>query len=99
MKKLTALIVLGLFLTAIGGDAYAGWVNGYYRNDGTYVRGHYRSNPDRFKWNNYGPSKNDPELINPYSRDYDRDGIPNYLDMDDDNDGRWDDYDSNQYGR
>ena len=55
MKKLMALAVLGIFLTAMGGNAFAGWVNGYYRKNGTYVRGHYRSNPDGIKSNNYGP--------------------------------------------
>ncbi len=31
MKKLMALAVLGLFLVTMGGNAFAGWVNGYYR--------------------------------------------------------------------
>ena len=30
-------------------------VQGYYRGDGTYVKPHYRSRPDAFKSNNYGP--------------------------------------------
>ena len=29
------------------------WVNGYYRKDGTYVRGHYRTAPDGNPTNNY----------------------------------------------
>jgi len=29
------------------------WVDGYYRKDGTYVRGHYRTKPDGIKSNNY----------------------------------------------
>ena len=39
-------------------------VNGYFRKDGTYVTSHYRSNPDRVKYNNYSypgnynPNKN-----------------------------------------
>ena len=28
------------------------WVNPYLRNDGTFVTGHWRSNPDGFCWNN-----------------------------------------------
>jgi hypothetical protein len=28
------------------------WVNGYHRNDGTYVKGHYRTKPDGIKSNN-----------------------------------------------
>ncbi|MEP1304611.1 MAG: peptidoglycan-binding domain-containing protein [Balneola sp.] len=29
------------------------WVDGYYRKDGTYVSGHYRSKPDGIPYNNY----------------------------------------------
>ena len=76
------------------GDVY---VKGYYRKDGTYVRPHYRSARDSYKWNNYGPSRTSNELLNPRLRDYDRDGVPNYLDRDDDNDGRHDDSDRSQY--
>ncbi len=99
MKKLMALAVLGIFLAGMGGNAFAGRVNGYYRKNGTYVAPYYRSNPDGIKSNNYGPSKRNSDRLNPYGRDNDRDGVPNYLDMDDDNDGISDDYDSNQYGR
>jgi opacity protein-like surface antigen len=34
--------------------ASAEWVNGYFRSDGTYVQGHYRSSPDSNRYNNYG---------------------------------------------
>ena len=51
----------------------------------------------KYKWNNYGPSRESYELMNPRSRDYDRDGTPNYLDMDSDNDGFTDDFDRNPY--
>ena len=63
------------------------WVKDYYQSDNAYVQLHYRSSPDSYKWNNYGPSQNTFELTNPRSRDYDRDGTPNYLNFDDDNDG------------
>ena len=66
-------------------------VRGYRRGDGTYVQPHYRSNI-------YGPSTNSWELLDPRSRDWDSDGIPNYLDDDDDNDGYSDNVDSSQYG-
>lgn len=69
------------------------YVKGYYRSDGTYVRPHIRSAPDNYKWNNYGPSQRDEDLMNPRARDYDKDGVPNYLDTDDDNDGIYDDWD------
>jgi hypothetical protein len=28
------------------------WINGYYRNDGTYVEGHYRTSPNNYTWDN-----------------------------------------------
>lgn len=99
MKKVTLLLILlvflGLTLSAFAKDVYVG---GYYRKDGTYVRPHIRSSPDSYKWNNYGPSRHDSELLNPQNRDSDKDGSPNYLDLDDDNDGTGDDSDANQYG-
>lgn len=94
MKRIIMAIVIVLVTASM---SFAGWVNGYYRKDGTYVRGHYRSNPDGYKWNNYGPSRNESDRYNPYGRDYDNDGSPNYLDRDDDNDGYMDDYDDSQY--
>lgn len=73
------------------------YVEGYTRQDGTYVRPHIRSNPNQFKWDNYGPSDNSSELMNPRARDADNDGMPNFRDRDDDNDGLADDYDRRQY--
>ncbi|MCI5051018.1 MAG: hypothetical protein MRY57_01810 [Candidatus Pacebacteria bacterium] len=35
------------------------WVDGYYRSDGTYVRGHYRSEPNGLKYDNYSWSPGD----------------------------------------
>lgn len=100
--KTTIIVAAFFFLalssaaTAFAGDVY---VDGYYRQNGTYVRPHYRSAPDGIRSNNYGPSQTDSQLLNPRSRDNDHDGTPNYLDHDDDNDGVSDDTDSNQYGR
>ena len=99
MKKVFCFFVFLFFMaisTAYSGDVY---VDGYYRNDGTYVRPHVRSSPDGVKWNNYGPSQNSYQLMNPRSRDHDRDGTSNYLDFDSDNDGLFDDRDSNPYGK
>lgn len=96
------LVILASILTIFcTGAAFAGdvYVDGYFRSDGTYVRPHIRSSPDGIKSNNYGPSQRSSELMNPYSRDYDSDGSPNYLDYDSDNDGLLDDYDNNPYGR
>jgi hypothetical protein len=99
MKKVIVVAVIGLFLAVTGSEVFAGWVKGYTRKDGTYVQPHYRSNPDGNKWNNYGPSKSYPDRVNPYGRDNDKDGTPNYLDTDDNNNGVGDDFESNQYKR
>ena len=98
---LLSVVLLAVFSMLAVQIAYSGdvYVGGYHRKDGTYVRPHIRSSPDSSKWNNYGPSRSDPELMNPTMRDYDRDGIPNYFDYDDDSDGIFDDYDARQYGR
>ena len=73
-------------------------VRGYYRRDGTYVRPYVRSSPDGDVSNNYGPSRTDEQLLSPTTRDADHDGVPNYLDQDDDNDGITDRQDRSQYG-
>jgi len=100
MKKAVMLLLVICFLITSAGAIFSKdvYVKGYYRKDGTYVRPHVRSSPDNNKWNNYGPSRQDSELMNPRGRDNDRDGVPNYLDCDDDNDGITDDVDINQYG-
>lgn len=46
-----ALLVLISFLTV--SLAEAGRVRGYYKQNGTYVQPHYRTNPDRNPYNNY----------------------------------------------
>ncbi len=66
MKKLLfAFIALFLFLGPIFSfEAFADvWVNGYYRSSGTYVQGHYRSNPDGNPYNNWSF----PGNTNPYT--------------------------------
>lgn len=97
MKK--AFIILLVIVFAVPGFVFAKdvHVRGYYRKDGTYVRPHIRSSPDQYRHNNYGPSTDSSQLMNPKQRDRDKDGIPNYLDRDDDNDGIPDDRDTNQY--
>lgn len=97
--RIIMIVFLSFFLAlaAFPVDAKDVHVKGYYRKDGTYVRPHVRSSPNQYKWDNYGPSRSDSELMNPRSRDNDRDGTPNYLDYDDDNDGTFDDHDSNPY--
>lgn len=59
MKKI-ALLLLVLSTSAFGSDV---WVNGYTRQDGTYVEGHYRTAPDNNAYNNYNSQGN----TNPYT--------------------------------
>ena len=99
MRKLTLLGLSLALLTASFTASAEVFVDGYYRDDGTYVRPHIRSSPDNSLANNYGPSQNSYQLMNPRSRDYDNDGIPNYFDRDSDNDGIGDNFDYNPYGR
>lgn len=104
MKKLlTALVSLAVASPAYAKDVY---VRGHYRSDGTYVAPHVRSAPNSTRSDNYGPSTSG-QSTSPYglysapprTRDHDRDGTPNYLDRDDDNDVTHDDRDKSQYGR
>lgn len=45
--------VLGVMsLTASAQDIR--WQNGYYRGDGTYVQGHYKTKPNAYKYDNLG---------------------------------------------
>lgn len=93
------IIIATIALLLVCSNAFAGYVNGYYRKDGTYVRPHYRSNPDGIKSNNYGsPSSSQRKayqnlpVLPTYKYDQDSDGIANQYDYDDDNDGVLDDY-------
>jgi len=61
MKKIILSIVFSLVLiNSVFADVY---VNPYYRSDGTYVEGHYRSSPDSSVSNNWSYSGN----TNPYT--------------------------------
>lgn len=97
-----ALIVLVGFVAALSSGvsdvaAKDSHVRGYYRKDGTYVRPYVRSAPDSDRSNNYGRPRNDVEQLYPRIRDTDRDGIPNYLDRDDNNNSVPDQYDPAPY--
>lgn len=67
MKKLLfAIPILALAATAFLPPSTASadvYVNGYDRSDGTYVGGHYRSDPDGSRDNNWSHSGN----TNPYT--------------------------------
>lgn len=50
---------------SISGTTETTTVNGYYRNNGTYVQGHQRTNPNSTNWDNYSTRGN----TNPYTGD------------------------------
>ena len=57
MKKIIAgalmgVVSIGAFLLGTP-TAFAGYVNGYYRSNGTYVNGYYRSDANAYKYDNY----------------------------------------------
>ena len=54
------LTILSLFVSAVYADV---WVNGYYKKNGTYVQGYWRSDPDSDPTNNFSY----PGNINPYT--------------------------------
>lgn len=49
------LLLLALLATTAQADEY---VNGYYRQDGTYVEGHYRTHRNQQRWDNYSSQGN-----------------------------------------
>lgn len=58
------LFVTSIFIISTTFLTYADvWVRGYYRKDGTYVRGHWRSDPDGNPYNNWSF----PGNINPHT--------------------------------
>lgn len=108
MKKAIGLIsLLFVFLFAVTPSVSAGWVNGYYRSNGTYVSGYYRTEPNLYKWDNYSfdGDWSDSYNDNTYYRSYGYDPEP----LDDDyissysrnsyysNDDYFDYYDSYDY--
>lgn len=56
-------LMLGTLIAAGPAASYAGQVNGYYRNNGTYVQPYTRSAPDSSVTNNYSYQGN----TNPYT--------------------------------
>ena len=53
LVKLTSSIIVASSLLAISSAAQAVSVNGYWKNNGTYVAPHYRTAPDNSIYNNY----------------------------------------------
>ena len=60
MKKILFALTMVLLSASL---AYAGWVNGYTRKDGTYVSGYNRSDPNNTVTDNYSYKGN----TNPYT--------------------------------
>lgn len=76
MKTITSLLLTSAFIFGIGfmfnpQPAHAGYVNGYYRSNGTYVSGYYRSSPSSYStsYKSYTPS---------YSSSYSTKSYPSY---------------------
>ena len=63
MRKLLIGFATAAILTFAGAAIADVYVQGYYRNDGTYVQPHYRSSPDSSRNNNWSVYPN----INPYT--------------------------------
>lgn len=70
MKKIFFLTLLFSIMFIAIDDVNAGYVNGYYRNDGAYVQPHYRSNPNGLNYDNYSYRSGDSLYNNSY-RKYD----------------------------
>ncbi len=51
--KLSGALVVASSLVAIANTAQAVSVNGYWKNNGTYVMPHFRTAPDNSLFNNY----------------------------------------------
>ena len=71
ISTILILIILSLFLSLAFADV---WVNGYYKKNGTYVQGYWRSSPDSDPTNNFSyPGKVAPGNPETYLKNY-----PNY---------------------
>ena len=87
MKKfIFSLLATCILFLSTTTSVSAGWVNGYFKSNGTYVQGYYRTEPDYYKWNNYSfdndwnDAYNDKSWYRDYGYDpepYDND-YPNY---------------------
>lgn len=60
ISTILILIIFSLFLSLAFADV---WVNGYYKKNGTYVQGYWRSSPDSDPTNNFSY----PGNVNPYT--------------------------------
>lgn len=60
MKRVLLAILMAVMVMPVFADTY---VKGYTRKDGTYVQGHYRSDPNQYRYDNYSSQGN----TNPYT--------------------------------
>ena len=68
MKIVFKCFLVAILLFSVAEVASAAWVNGYYRSDGTYVRGHYRSNPNGLNYDNYSYKPSQPRYNDSYGK-------------------------------
>jgi hypothetical protein len=54
MKRLIVTIMLLLGLASMASAWGYIWIDGYQKQDGSYTRGHWRTTPDEYRWNNLG---------------------------------------------
>jgi len=63
-RYVTAITLFAIFLFSVSfSEAKTVWVKGKLQKDGTYVKPHYKSSPDKSRYNNYGTKGN----VNPYT--------------------------------
>lgn len=68
MSKALFLVVA---ICGIFSILYAPWVSGYYRKDGTYVSGYWRTEPNEYKWDNKSfESWDSPYLTDWYNKSW-----------------------------
>ena len=63
MKKFFIIMVITLMTSVMSFAQSTKYQKGYYRKDGTYVQGHYKTQSDRTNHNNFSTSTN----ANPYT--------------------------------
>lgn len=63
MKKLFIILIITLMTSAVSFAQNSRYQKGYYRKNGTYVTGHYKTQSDRTNHNNFSTSSN----RNPYT--------------------------------
>ena len=69
---LTPILALIIASTTYSAKAQDTYIEGYYRNNGTYVQPHYRSAPNNNPYDNYSAQGN----VNPYTNNIGRQNYP-----------------------